>query len=227
MVEQARNNSPQHNFPRSVPAKLLLVDDDPGTVHTLSDTLQQRLVRHFTITTCETGMQALECVTGTRYDTIISDARPLGLTGLELLTSVRHIQPHTPFVLMSGSEEQEMIAHAIDAGASDFITKPIDREIFLFTIRQTLHLSRLLALLHDQDARMRRSRDGYWRAFKRLEQSHQPSMSVFRKRMTRHLTRLDAFLVKANETHQRTAKDLTTVRETLRGLAFSRLKGKY
>jgi hypothetical protein len=49
-------------------------------------------------------------------------------------------------------------------------------------------------------------------------------MSVFRTRMRRHLGRLDAFLVKATELHRRTTHDLTLVRETLRGLAYSRLR---
>jgi DNA-binding NtrC family response regulator len=213
----------QHKFAHSVPAKVLLVDDDHLGLHALTGTLQHGLGRHFTLTTCETGLHALECATATRYDTIISDLRMPGMTGLDLLESVRKVQPNTPFVLMSGCADRAMITQALDAGLSDFIAKPIDRVVFLFTIRQTLYLSRLLALVQEQDSRLRRSRDGYWRAFKRLEHCHQPVMSVFRTRMRRHLARLDAFLAKATEIHLRTTHDLTLVRETLRGLAYSRL----
>lgn len=216
--------SPPHNFPRRArPVRLLLVDHDPGALHALTGTLEYGLAGQVTLTTCDTGLQALQCATATRYDTIVTDVRLPEMTGLDLLTSVRQVQPNTPFVLMSGCPDRAMITQAIDAGLSDFIAKPIDRVVFLFTIRQTLHLSRLLALVQEQDSRLRRSRDGYWRTFKRLEHSHQPVMSVFRTRMRRHLVRLDAFLVKATELHRRTTDDLSLVRETLRHLAYSRL----
>jgi CheY-like chemotaxis protein len=130
-VDTVSTTSPPHNFPRrSRPVRLLVVDHDPGALHALTGTLEYGLAGQVTLTTCDTGLQALQCATATRYATIVADVRLPEMTGLDLLMSVRQVQPNTPFVLMSGCPDRAMITQAIDAGLSDFIAKPIDRVVF-------------------------------------------------------------------------------------------------
>jgi two-component system response regulator HupR/HoxA len=75
-------------------SRLLLVDDDLALLNALSGTLQNRL-GHYTLDTSQsqTGMQALECVKASAYDTIITDENMPGMSGLQLLKAVKQYCP--------------------------------------------------------------------------------------------------------------------------------------
>ena len=153
-------------------SRLLLVDDDPALLEALSGTLQNRL-GHYTLHTSQTGMKALECVKASPYDAIITDWNMPGMSGLQLLEAVKQVRPQTPVVLISGHADQTLIAQALQAGATDFITKPIDRDIFLHSIRRALNLSRLQLLLARQEALIRRTRDQYLRVVEKISASNE------------------------------------------------------
>lgn len=253
MAEHAGSiSSPTH--PRLLrSAQLLLVDDDPALLEALSGTLQLHL-GHFTVDTCDTAMKALACVTAKQYDTIISDVNMPGISGLQFLIQVRQIRPRSPVVLISGHADHALVSKLIDAGAADFIAKPIERNIFISTVRQTLNLFRLQALLERQQARNDRVRDHYMSVVEKLGQSNErwlglqaenivkgdsgnrsadgllrrekdgQRMEIFTKRATHHLTILDAFLFDAAQAHRQTSEELTMAKEKLRRLASTRLQ---
>ena len=240
--------------PRS--ANVLLVDDDHALLEALSGTLQLRL-GHFTLDTCDTGMKALASVTTTHYDTIITDVRMPGMSGLEFLTRVKEAQPQTPVVLISGHGDRALVSKALEAGASDFIGKPIEREVLMRTVRQTLNLSRLRALLERQQAMIGRARDHHICLVEKLNQSNkrwldllapaivkddsvnrpgdgllrretvEQQVTIFSQRADRHLAILDAFLAKATHAHRQTLEELNVAQETVRQLALTRLHDRY
>lgn len=169
---------------------LLLVDDDPALLDALSGTLQIRL-GHFTVDTCQTGMRALDCVTTKRYDAIISDVNMPEIDGLQLLRTVKKVRPYTPVVLISGHADQTLIAQAFQAGAADFIAKPIDREMFLRSVRQALNISRLRLLLERQEALISRIRDQYMGIVEKIAQSNEQwlvSCEMLFKDDSQHIT---------------------------------------
>lgn len=147
---------------------VLLVDDDSALVEALSGTLQLRL-GHFTLETCTDGMAALVCIQAKRYDAIISDVQMPHMNGLDLLVAVKQLHPEIPFVLMSGQIDRASMAKALDAGASDFIAKPFDRDIFVSVVRRALELSRLRNLLTRQRARLDRANDPLLQNRSRIE----------------------------------------------------------
>jgi DNA-binding NtrC family response regulator len=229
------------------------VDDDPALLEALSGTLQLRL-GHVTVNTCDTAMKALACVTAKHYDTIISDVNMPGMSGLQFLIRVRQIRPRTPVVLISGHADHALVSKLIDAGAADFIAKPIERNIFISTVRQTLNLSRLHALLERQQTRNDRGRDHYMSVVEKLcqfnerwlglqaqnilkgdsgnrlvdgllrQEKGEQQREIFTKRATRHLAILDAFLFDAAQVHRQTSEELNVAEEKLRRLASTRLK---
>lgn len=151
---------------------LLLVDDDPALLDALSGTLQIRL-RHFTLDTCQTGMRALECAAATRYDLIISDISMPEMDGLHLLRNLKKARPHTPVIMISGHADEALIAEAFQIGADDFITKPIDRDLFLRSVRQALDSSRL-RLLQERQKALAITLEGVGReSGERFSESHQ------------------------------------------------------
>jgi DNA-binding NtrC family response regulator len=126
-------------------SRLLLVDDDPALLEALAGTLEIRL-GHFTLDTCLTGMRALECAAATRYDLIIVDVNMPEMDGLHLLRNLKMAYPDTLVLMISGHADEALIAEAVRMGADDFITKPIDRDLFLRSVRQALKVSRLRSL---------------------------------------------------------------------------------
>lgn len=160
-------------------SRLLLVDDDPALLDALSGTLQIRL-GHFTLDTCQTGMRALECAAATRYDLIIVDLNMPEMDGLHLLRKLKKARPHTPVLMISGHADQALIAEAFHMGVDDFITKPIDRDLFLQSVRQALNVSRLRSLqerlVHESGQRLSESHHHFFTSSERCKDSNTPSV---------------------------------------------------
>lgn len=64
------------------------------------------------------------------------------MNGLEFLAVVKQLRPDIRVLMISGHANEALIARAFDAGASDFISKPFDRDRFVSAVRHGLELSR-------------------------------------------------------------------------------------
>jgi DNA-binding NtrC family response regulator len=121
-------------------AHLLLVDDDPNTLASLSRAF--RLAGH-EATVCDNAGRALELLRTDSFDLILSDVVMPGKSGLELLEDLKKAGVKTPVVLISGQANIEMAVHATKLGALDFLEKPISTDKLLVTVENALRLSRL------------------------------------------------------------------------------------
>jgi two-component system, NtrC family, nitrogen regulation response regulator NtrX len=121
-------------------AHLLLVDDDPNTLASLSRAF--RLAGH-EATVCDSGARALELLRTETFDVILSDVVMPGKSGLELLEDIKHAGVKTPIVLISGQANIEMAVRATKLGALDFLEKPLSTDKLLVTVENALRLSRL------------------------------------------------------------------------------------
>lgn len=137
-------------------AHLLLVDDDPALLDALSGTLESRL-RHIKVDTCDSGAKAVELVRGRGYDTIIVDVNMPNMDGLQLLTAVKQLRPETPVLVITAHAHRGIMAKAFEAGATDFIAKPFDRDEFVRAVRHGVGLSRLQAVAVHLQERHRRT----------------------------------------------------------------------
>jgi DNA-binding NtrC family response regulator len=121
-------------------AHLLLVDDDPNTLASLSRAF--RLAGH-EATVCDNGSRALELLRTESFDLILSDVVMPGKSGLELLEDLKKAGVKTPIVLISGQANIEMAVRATKLGALDFLEKPLSTDKLLVTVENALRLSRL------------------------------------------------------------------------------------
>ena len=121
-------------------AHLLLVDDDPNTLASLSRAF--RLAGH-EATVCDNAPRALELLRSDAFDLILSDVVMPGKSGLELLEDLKQAGVKTPIVLISGQANVEMAVKATKLGALDFLEKPLSTEKLLVTVENALRLSRL------------------------------------------------------------------------------------
>ena len=121
-------------------AHLLLVDDDPNTLASLSRAF--RLAGH-EATVCDNAARAVELLRTESFDVILSDVVMPGKSGLELLEDLKKAGVKTPIVLISGQANIEMAVKATKLGALDFLEKPLSTEKLLVTVENALRLSRL------------------------------------------------------------------------------------
>ncbi len=121
-------------------AHLLLVDDDPNTLASLSRAF--RLAGH-EATVCDNAGRALELLRTESFDVILSDVVMPGKSGLELLEDLKKAGVKTPIVLISGQANIEMAVRATKLGALDFLEKPLSTDKLLVTVENALRLSRL------------------------------------------------------------------------------------
>jgi two-component system nitrogen regulation response regulator NtrX len=121
-------------------AHLLIVDDDPNTLASLSRAF--RLAGH-EATVCDNAARALDLLRAEKFDLILSDVVMPGRTGLELLQDLKNAGVKTPIVLISGQANIEMAVQATKLGALDFLEKPLSTDKLLLTIENALKLSRL------------------------------------------------------------------------------------
>jgi two-component system, NtrC family, nitrogen regulation response regulator NtrX len=121
-------------------AHLLLVDDDPNTLASLSRAF--RLAGH-EATVCDNAARAVELLRTETFDVILSDVVMPGKSGLELLGDLKKAGVKTPIVLISGQANIEMAVKATRLGALDFLEKPLSTDKLLVTVENALRLSRL------------------------------------------------------------------------------------
>jgi two-component system, NtrC family, nitrogen regulation response regulator NtrX len=121
-------------------AHLLLVDDDPNTLASLSRAF--RLAGH-EATVCDNAMRALELLRTETFDLILSDVVMPGKNGMELLADLKTARVKTPIVLISGQANIEMAVKATKLGALDFLEKPLSTDKLLVTVENALRLTRL------------------------------------------------------------------------------------
>ena len=121
-------------------AHLLLIDDDPNTLASLSRAF--RLAGH-DATVCDNANRAVELLATQHFDLILSDVVMPNKTGMELLEELKKSGVQTPIVLISGQANIEMAVKATRLGALDFLEKPLSTDKLLLTVENALRLTRL------------------------------------------------------------------------------------
>jgi two-component system, NtrC family, nitrogen regulation response regulator NtrX len=121
-------------------AHLLLLDDDPSTLASLSRAF--RLAGH-EATVSDNAARALELLRSETFDLILSDVVMPGKNGIEFLEDLKKAGVKTPVVLVSGEANIEMAVQATKLGAMDFLEKPLSTDKLLVTLENAMRLSRL------------------------------------------------------------------------------------
>jgi len=129
----------------SLNARILIVDDEPMLRRTMSDRM-----KFWDCTTEEasTGEEALEMLGKKSYDLVLLDIRMPGISGLEVLSTMRERKDMTDVVVLTAHASVEAAVEAIQNGAVDFLLKPADFELVKNTVSRVLE-SRRLARAHD------------------------------------------------------------------------------
>ena len=127
----------------SDPPRILVVDDTPHNVKLLADLLEAR--GGYRVHTASTGAEALERVEADVPDLVLLDVVMPGMSGYEVCRELRS-RPQTallPVVMVTALDPGEERIKGIEAGADDFITKPVQTEELLARVASLLRIRSL------------------------------------------------------------------------------------
>ena len=122
--------------------RVLLVDDDIRNIFSLSAVLEERGI---SITAASCGAEALEQLalskTALPFDLVITDIMMPKMNGLELIRLIRAEEAFfsLPIIALTAKAMKEDRIHCIEAGASDYLTKPVDVDRLLSMLRVWLY----------------------------------------------------------------------------------------
>jgi DNA-binding NtrC family response regulator len=116
-------------------ARILVVDDDRSMCELLSERLS---ANDFEVNTCQSALEALEALEEQDFDAVITDLNMDGPSGIEFCRRCKENRPNMPVILMTGFGDMGAAIGAIRAGASDFISKPIEFPILEHALERAL-----------------------------------------------------------------------------------------
>lgn len=120
------------------PARLLLVDDDPGLLKLLG----MRLVSEgYSVLTAESGPEALRTLSRDKVDLVVSDLRMDEMDGLQLFSEIQKVQPGMPVIILTAHGSIPDAVAATQQGVFSFLTKPVDKDALYKAIDDALEQS--------------------------------------------------------------------------------------
>ena len=118
-------------------SRILCVDDEPNLRRTLAANLN---ARGYDVDVAETGERALEIARATTPDVVLLDLGLPGMSGLEVIRTLRRWS-NVPIVVLSARDDEPDKIAALDAGADDYVSKPFGMGELLARLRAALRRS--------------------------------------------------------------------------------------
>jgi two-component system response regulator AtoC len=117
---------------------VLLVDDEPGVLFTLSEVLADRGHRVLTAKSGEAALPQLD-----EADAVLTDLSMPGMDGLELMGQIGSRDPSLPVILLTAHGSERVAVAAMKQGAYDYLAKPFDIDEVALVIERALEARRL------------------------------------------------------------------------------------
>ena len=139
-------------MPKDTQSTVLVVDDNPNN----RDLIERRLERAgYDVLTAGDGQTALDIVAARDVDLLVLDIMMPGLTGIDVLRRLRaeHSSVQLPIIMATAKDQSEDVVEALDAGANDYVTKPLDFAILLARVHAHLRAKHAAASTVDDEVK--------------------------------------------------------------------------
>ncbi len=116
--------------------QLLWVDDEMELLRAHLIFLEKK---GYEVTTVSNGTDAIDLCHERSFDLVLLDEQMPGLSGLETLQRIKEISPSTPVVMVTKSEEENIMNQAIGQKIADYLIKPVNPNQILLTLKKNIH----------------------------------------------------------------------------------------
>ena len=132
-----------------MPARILVVDDAPLNVKLLTLKLEHE---HYVVSTAANGLEALAKIEVEKPDIVLLDVLMPRLDGFETCRRIRAdpVTAHIPVVMVTALEDVDDLVRGLEAGADDFLTRPINDIALMARIRSQLRQKRYYESILEQ-----------------------------------------------------------------------------
>lgn len=107
----------------------------------------------YDVATVNNGADALDRVAEEPFDLIILDENMPGISGLEALSQIKQMQPDVPVIMITKSEEENIMNQAIGNKIADYLIKPVNPNQILMSLKKNLHSGALVSQRATSDYR--------------------------------------------------------------------------
>ena len=122
--------------------RLLWADDE---IELLSAHIIFLQGKGYDVTKVTNGIDAIEACSKEAFDLILLDENMPGLTGLETLSRIKELHPATPVVMVTKSEEEDIMEQAIGSKIADYLIKPVNPHQILLVLKKNIHSREIVA----------------------------------------------------------------------------------
>jgi CheY-like chemotaxis protein len=121
--------------------RILWVDDE-------IDVLKAHIIflenKEYEVETANNGLDAIDAVKAKFFDIIFLDENMPGMTGLETLNEIKAVSPNVPVVMITKSEEENIMDEAIGSKIADYLIKPVNPKQILLSLKKNIDQKRLV-----------------------------------------------------------------------------------
>ncbi|MBL7066334.1 MAG: sigma-54-dependent Fis family transcriptional regulator [Candidatus Marinimicrobia bacterium] len=122
-------------------SKILIVDDHSNSRFTLSMILKHE---GFDVSEAEDGKKAIQLLKKEYYDLVVTDLKMENVDGFDIIDFVKRSTPSTEVIVITAYATIPTAVKAMKLGAYDYISKPMQKEEIIFTVRKALEKTRLI-----------------------------------------------------------------------------------
>jgi DNA-binding NtrC family response regulator len=132
---KVKSSEVEESVGEAISGRILIIDDDPHFLHVLQRTLARE---KFAVTATSDPCKAVEVLRSGSFDLIICDLRMPDCDGLNLLQAVRRAGSEVPVIILTAYGEVDTYLEAMNAGATEYLNKPVRSEEFVQVVRNCL-----------------------------------------------------------------------------------------
>src|SRR5512134_195147 len=120
--------------------RILVMDDEKSMCQFLSIMLRKE---GYEITTVSSGKKAVEEISSSRFDVVLTDIKMAGMDGMEVLREIKRVDPTMPVIIMTAYASQKTAIEAVNQGAFHYLIKHAKNDEIKMVVCNALEMRRM------------------------------------------------------------------------------------